>query len=229
VAVPLGDDFVLDREAMRQTIAAHRPAVIFLAYPNNPSGNLFDREAVEAVIRAAPGLVVLDEAYHAFCQESFMGDLTRFDNLLVLRTLSKQGLAGLRLGMLAGAPEWLAEFDKVRLPYNVNVLTQASAAFALGERAVLDAQAARIREDREALYAELAAIAGVRVWPSRANFLLFRVHTRPAAEVYERLRAAGVLVKNLDSAGGALAGCLRVTVGTPEENRAFLEALRKAL
>lgn len=229
VSVPLGEDFALDLETLRAALREHRPAVVFLSYPNNPTGNLFDRAAVEAVIREAPGLVVVDEAYHAFCQESFMPLLTRYDNLLVLRTLSKLGLAGLRLGMLAGSPAWLAEFDKLRLPYNINVLTQASAAFALSERALLDAQAARIREDREALYAELARIPGLRVWPSRANFLLFRVETRPAAEVFARLRARGVLVKNLDPLGGRLSGCLRVTVGTAEENQAFLQALRAAL
>ncbi len=229
ISVPLGEDFVLDLERLRAAMREHRPVVVFVSYPNNPTGNLFDRTAVEVVIREAPGLVVVDEAYYAFCQESFMPELVRFDNLLVLRTLSKQGLAGLRLGMLAGAPAWLAEFNKLRLPYNINVLTQASAAFALDERALLDAQAARIREDRDALYAELANMPGIRVWPSRANFLLFRVETRPATEVFERLRARGVLLKNLDNAGGRLRGCLRVTVGTPGENQAFLQALRAAL
>jgi histidinol-phosphate aminotransferase len=229
VGLPLGEDFVLDLEAMRAALRAQRPAVVFLAYPNNPTGNLFDRAAIEAIIREAPGLVVVDEAYYAFSQESLVPWLVRYDNLLVLRTLSKQGLAGLRLGMLIGAPAWLAEFDKLRLPYNINVLSQASAIFALGERALLDAQAARIREDRERLYAELASIPGIRVWPSRANFLLFRVERRPAGGVYEALRAHGILVKNLDPAGGALAGCLRVTVGTPAENESFLKALRAVL
>jgi histidinol-phosphate aminotransferase len=229
VGLPLGEDFVLDLEAMRAALRAQRPAVVFLAYPNNPTGNLFDRAAIEAIIREAPGLVVVDEAYYAFSQESVVPWLVCYDNLLVLRTLSKQGLAGLRLGMLIGAPAWLAEFDKLRLPYNINVLTQASTVFALGERALLDAQAARIREDRERLYAELATIPGIRVWPSRANFLLFRVERRPAGEVYEALRARGILVKNLDPAGGALAGCLRVTVGTPAENESFLTALRAVL
>ncbi len=229
VGVPLGEDFALDLEAMQGALRQHRPAVVFFAYPNNPTGNLFDRTAMEAILREAPGLVVVDEAYHAFCQESFVPLLPRYDNLLVLRTLSKQGLAGLRLGMLAGAPAWLAEFDKLRLPYNVNVLTQASAVFALNERALLDAQAELIREERQRLYSELADIPGVRVWPSRANFLLFRIERRPAAEIHEALRARGILVKNLDPAGGRLAGCLRVTVGTPSENAAFLAALSAVL
>ncbi|HEX9625399.1 MAG TPA: histidinol-phosphate transaminase [Acidiferrobacterales bacterium] len=229
VGVPLAEDFALDVEAMRAAIARHRPAAVFLAYPNNPTGNLFARAAVEAVIAAAPGLVILDEAYHAFAGDSFMADLARHDRLLVMRTASKQGLAGLRLGMLAGRPEWLAELDKVRLPYNINVLTQASAEFALEHGAVLEAQAARIRDERARLHSALAAQPGVRPWPSRGNFILFRVTARPASGVFDALKAAGVLIKNLDAAGGPLAGCLRVTVGTPEENDAFLAALTRAL
>lgn len=229
VGVPLREDFTLDRAAMLAAIATHRPAVVFLAYPNNPTGNLFDRADIDAILAASPGVVVVDEAYHAFAGDSFMGELARSDNLLVMRTLSKQGLAGLRLGVLAGPGAWLDELDKVRLPYNINSLTQASAEFALEQVSAFEAQCARVRADREALYHELVELAGIRAWPSRANFILFRVESRPAGEVHARLRGAGVLVKNLNAAGGPLAGCLRVTVGTPEENAAFLTALRDAL
>jgi histidinol-phosphate aminotransferase len=229
VGVPLGADFALDRNAMLAAIEREQPALVFLAYPNNPTGNLFAREDVEAVIRAAPGLVVVDEAYHAFAQESFLSRLPAFPNLLVMRTLSKQGLAGLRLGMLMGDPRLLAEFDKVRLPYNINVLTQASAAFALEHLAVLDEQAARIRAERERLYAAMRAVHGLTVWPSRANFLLFRASGRLAADVHESLKRGGVLIKNLDPQGGALKGCLRVTVGMPAENDAFLRVLGNIL
>jgi histidinol-phosphate aminotransferase len=225
VGVPLQPDFALDRAAMLETIAVHQPAAVFLAYPNNPTGNLFDRADVDAVIEAAPGLVVVDEAYHAFAGDSYLGELTRRDNLLVMRTMSKQGLAGLRLGVLAGAPAWLAEFDKLRLPYNVNSLTQASATFALAHAEVLDDQAARIRADRETLWRALRARPGVTAWESRANFILFRVEHVPARDLFEGLRARGVLIKNLDPAGGLLKNCLRVTVGAPAENALFLEAL----
>ena len=228
VGVPLGKDFVLDVDAMRAAIRAHRPAVVFLAYPNNPTGNLFDAAAIEIILRESPGLVVVDEAYHAFAQQSFMDRLGQHDNLLVMRTLSKQGLAGLRLGILAGDPAWLAEFDKLRLPYNINSLTQASAGFALKHRDVLDEQAARLRAERARLLQDLAALAGVQVWPSAANFILFRTG-KPADTVFAALRQQGVLIKNLSGTGGVLADCLRVTVGTPEENAAFLAALRKAL
>lgn len=229
VGVPLGNDFALDCEAMLRAIETHRPAVIFLAYPNNPTGNLFARQDVEAILAKAPGLVVLDEAYHAFAGESFMGDLGRYDNLLVLRTLSKQGLAGLRLGLLAGAPAWLNEFDKLRLPYNINSLTQASVGFALEHRDALDDQARQICADRERLYQALRALSGLTVWPSRANFILFRIDNRPATPVFEGLKRAGVLIKNLDATGGPITGCLRVTVGTPAENAAFLAALKPML
>lgn len=229
IGVPLKDDFSLDLSAMRAAAARHRPAVIFLAYPNNPTGNLFSASDVEQIIESAPGLVVLDEAYYAFAQSSFIDRLARYDHLLVMRTLSKQGLAGLRLGVLVGAPVWLAELDKVRLPYNIGSLTQASAAFALDHASTFDEQARRIRADRDALFQALARMPEIEAWPSRANFILFRVRTRPATEVYRALHGAGVLVKNLDSAGGPLAGCLRVTVGTAAENRAFLDALAAAL
>ena len=133
---------------MESAIRAHRPALIFLAYPNNPTGNLFDPAAIARIVELAPGLVVVDEAYHAFAGESFLPRLERYPNLLVMRTLSKLGLAGLRLGLLAGREEWLRELDKVRLPYNVNVLTQAVAQRVLGRMDVLNAQAASIRDER---------------------------------------------------------------------------------
>jgi histidinol-phosphate aminotransferase len=228
VGVPLATDFALDLGAMRTAIKQHQPAVVFLAYPNNPTGNLFDAAAIEIILREAPGLVVVDEAYHAFAQQSFMLRLGEFDNLLVMRTLSKQGLAGLRLGILAGDPAWLAEFDKLRLPYNINSLTQASAEFALQHMDVLDEQATRLRIAREQLVQDIGALPGVRVWPSAANFILFRTDTSADA-VFAALRQQGVLIKNLSGAGGVLTNCLRVTVGTPHENAAFLAALRQAL
>lgn len=229
VGVPLTDDFGLDLPAMLAAIEREDPAVIFLAYPNNPTGNLYPQAEVEALLRATRGLVVVDEAYHAFAGASFMPRLPDFDNLLVMRTLSKQGLAGLRLGLLAGRDDWLAELDKLRLPYNINVLTQMSVEFALRHTDVLDAQAAQLRHDRETLFAALSHLPDVRAWPSRANFLLFKILGRPAGEVFEALQRRGVLIRNLDKPGTALEGCLRVTVGTPEENEAFLAALAGVL
>ncbi|HFD81445.1 MAG TPA: histidinol-phosphate transaminase [Gammaproteobacteria bacterium] len=225
--VPLAQDFSLDRGAMLAAIERHRPAILFLAWPNNPTGTLFDAGVIEQLIEAAPGLVVIDEAYAPFTDASLLPRVGEFPNLLVLRTVSKMGLAGLRLGYLAGPRDWLAEIDKTRLPYNINALTQASALFALRHRALLDEQARRIREQRDRLFSALAALPGVTAWPSEANFILFRVAGADA--VFAGLRERGVLIKNLSPAGGALADCLRVTVGTGEENARFLDALRGVL
>ncbi|MBI4756491.1 MAG: histidinol-phosphate transaminase [Betaproteobacteria bacterium] len=227
VGVPLAEDFALDRAAVLAAMGAHRPAVVFLAWPNNPTGNLFDAGDVADIIRAAPGLVVVDEAYHAFAGASFMARLGEFPNLLVMRTLSKLGLAGLRLGLLAGAPAWLEEFDKLRLPYNINVLTQALAAQLLRDPRVLTDQAAAIIAERTVLLTALRGIPGVRAWDSAANFILLRVADAPG--VFARLKAQGVLIKNLHGSHAQLANCLRVTVGTPEENARFIETLRQIL
>lgn len=222
-SVALRADFTLDIDACLDAIARHRPAVIFIAYPNNPTGNLFDREGLSRMIEASPGLVVIDEAYYAFADASFLPRLADYPNLLVMRTVSKLGLAGLRLGLIAGRPEWLSEFDKVRLPYNINVLTQQVAERVLGEPQVLETQAAAIRAERGRLAAALVTVPQVQVFPSSANFILFRI---PAASaVFAALRARRVLVKNLDGGHPLLADCLRVTVGTPEENDQFLHAL----
>ena len=225
--VPLRADFSLDTDVMLAAIKAEQPALIFIAWPNNPTGNLFDAAAIERIIDAAPGIVVIDEAYHAFAQQTFMDRLPRHPNLLVMRTLSKSGLAGLRLGVLAGAPAWLAHIDKVRLPYNVNVLTQLAAETILQHDALLDEQAAVLRAGRERMQADLRAIPGVVAFPSAANFILFRV--AHAVAVFEKLKQRGVLIKNLDGSHPALADCLRVTVGTPEENAQFIAALRAAV
>ncbi len=229
VGVPLQDDFALDQSGLLAAINEHQPAIVFLAYPNNPTGNLFDASVIEGIIETAPGLVIIDEAYHAFADASFMPKVMNYDNLLVMRTVSKMGLAGLRLGLLAGSPAWLEEFDKVRLPYNINVLTQASAEFALQHADVLKAQTEQIKKDRSLLEQALQQIEGLTVYPSRANFILFRVPGGQAERVFEGLKSKGVLVKNLDKAGGVLADCLRVTVGMPEENTAFITALTQVL
>ena len=228
VGVPLKADFSLDGAAVLEAIERHEPALVFLAYPNNPTGNAFDRELMEQIVAATPGVVVVDEAYHAFAGgQSFLDALDRFDNLLLMRTVSKLGLAGLRLGYLVGSGKWLGELDKLRLPYNVNVLTQVAAAFALDHVAVLEQQAATIVAERGRVAQALAGMAGVTVFPSQANFLLFRLADAPAR--FAGLKARGVLIKNLHGAHPLLENCLRVTIGTPQENDAFLAALAAEL
>jgi len=229
VGVPLrAADFSLDPAAVLEAMEREQPVLTFLAYPNNPTGNLFDRQVLEAIIGAAPGLVILDEAYAPFTNKSFMEQLGDWPNLLVMRTVSKMGLAGLRLGLLAGPRVWLDEIDKTRLPYNVNVLTQVSAAFALRHKAVFDEQTNRIREERARLFAALSAM-DVRSYRSDANFILLRLGQGRAGAVFQLLKTRGILVKNLDGAHPLLGDCLRVTVGRPEENDAFLQALKSAL
>ncbi|MGH8750495.1 MAG: histidinol-phosphate transaminase [Burkholderiales bacterium] len=225
--VPLKSDFSFDTEAMLAAVKQHQPAVIFLAYPNNPTGNLFDAAAMSRIIEAAPGLVVVDEAYHAFAGASFMPRLAAYPNLLVMRTFSKLGMAGLRLGFLAGRAAWLAQLDKLRLPYNVNVLTQAVAEKLLRHMDVLMEQARAITEEREQLYAQLAALGGIQAYRSDANFILFRA--RHADEVFKGLIQRGVLIKNLHRSHPLLENCLRVTVGTEQENRQFMQALKASL
>jgi histidinol-phosphate aminotransferase len=230
VGVPLREeDFSLDSEAFLAAIEQYQPAIIFLAYPNNPTGNLFDSAAIERILAAAPGLVVVDEAYAPYADASFMGQVGRQPNLLVMRTLSKLGLAGLRLGFMAGPSEWIAEFEKLRLPYNINVLTRISAEFALAHPEVFTAQVAAILRDRGALMAELRHIEAIQVFASRANFILLRLLRHEAPAVFAALKAAGILIKNLHPQGGMLSQCLRVTVGTPEENQRFLTAFRQIL
>ena len=223
VGVPLTAEFALDRAAMLAAIAEHQPAVVFIAWPNNPTGNLFDRATVEAILDAAPGLVVLDEAYLPFAQDTWLPLLASRANLLVLRTLSKLGLAGIRLGYLCGDPAWIGEFDKVRPPYNVNVLTLAAADFMLDRLPLLDGQAATLRAERARVLAALRALPGVTAFDSAANFILFRVADADAA--FAGLKQRGILIKNVARMHPLLANCLRTTVGTPQENDAFLAAL----
>ncbi len=231
VGVPLADDFSLQRDMLLAAIAAHRPAVVFISWPNNPTGNLFDRATVEAVLEAAPGLVVLDEAYLPFAQDTWLPQLECRPNLLVLRTFSKLGLAGIRLGYLCGDPAWIAELNKVRPPYNVNVLTLAVADFMLERRALLEEQAALLRAERGRLLGRLRSIDAVTAFDSAANFILFRLDGGSAAadRLFAALKARRILVKNRAHLHPLLAGCLRVTVGAPAENDAFLAALTASL
>ncbi len=224
VGVPLRADFTLDTEAMLAAIGSERPALVFIAYPNNPTGNCYENGAIEAIIAAAPGLVVIDEAYQPFALDTWMNRLPEFPNLAVLRTVSKLGMAGLRLGYLSAAAPWLAELEKVRPPYNVGSLNEAAAIFALEHLAVFEAQAAELRATRATLARELAAIPGVEVFPSRANFLLIRVADGPATAA--GLRKRGVLIRDVGKMHPLLGNCLRLTVSDPQENAALLAALR---
>jgi histidinol-phosphate aminotransferase len=232
VGVPLlhnsdSADFSLDLSGTLAAINREQPALVFLAYPNNPTGNLFSAEAVAQIIQATPGLVVLDEAYYAFARDSFIPQLARYPNLLVMRTFSKLGMAGLRLGFLAGSAAWLRELEKLRLPYNVGVLPQIVAEKLLGHHEVLLQQAEQIKQDRAKLYQQLSEIPAIKVYASEANFLMFCV--ADATAVFNGLKQRGVLIKNLNGGHPMLKNCFRVTVGTPQENMKFITALQETL
>lgn len=233
VGVPLRPDFSLDLPAMLAAIATHRPAVTYLAYPNNPTGALYDLDAMEQILRAVgdTGVVVVDEAYQPFAQASFMPRLAQLPNLIVMRTVSKLGLAGIRLGYMSGAAALLTEFEKVRPPYNINVLTQATAEFMLEHADVLDAQAALLRAERTRLAAALAALPGLTVFPSDANFILVRVAAQHGGgdAMFANLLSRKILVKNVGRMHVLLQDCLRLTVGTPAENALLCQALGAAL
>jgi len=228
-SVALTADFELDMPELLAQIEQQQPALVFLAQPNNPTGNLFGEENLRQVIEAAPGLVVIDEAYTPFTDADYLPLLEEYNNVLVMRTLSKAGLAGLRLGLLVGNPRWIAELEKIRLPYNIGVLTQASAEFALKHYEVLRQQTALIRDERANLYKDLSAIAELKVWQSEANFILFRTQPGQARAVFDGLREKHILIRCLDGAHPLLKDCLRVTVGSAAENEAFLKELKAVL
>lgn len=242
VPVPLRPDFSLDREAMLQAIETHRPALVFLAYPNNPTGNLFDADDVRAILQATDGLVVLDEAYAPFAGgASWLSQLTAWPNLAVMRTCSKWGLAGARIGYLASAPAWAAQLDKIRPPYNISALDAETACFAFQHHADFDHQTQALCTERQTLVQRLQALRGPQglshVYPTAANFVLVRLAggqddasgPSRATRVAAAMRAAGVLIKDASRMHPALAECLRLTVGAPEENEAMLQALAAAL
>ena len=235
VQVDLTEDFDLDVAAMQAAIATHKPAITYLAYPNNPTATLWDEEKVQAVIDAVAaigGLVVMDEAYQPFASRSWIARMKaepeRNAHVLLMRTLSKFGLAGARLGYLIGPAVIVNELDKVRPPYNISVLNCETAIFALEHEALYAEQAAAIRAERQPLIDALHGLEGVeRIWPSEANMVLLRV--RDAAHAQAEMKKRGVLVKNVSAMHPLLANCLRLTVGTREENAQMLAALKESL
>ena len=225
--VPLTADFELDGPAMLAAIEREQPSIVYLAYPNNPTANLWDDAVIEQVVEAAPGLVVIDEAYQPFSSKSYLDRIERHPHVLLMRTMSKFGLAGVRIGYMMGPQALVAQVDKVRPPYNVSVLNCEAALFALEHADVFAAQAKDIREQRAALQRALSEMPGVKAWPSDANMILVRVPD--AARTFEGMRSRGVLVKNVSKMHPLLADCLRLTVGTADENARMIAALQASL
>jgi histidinol-phosphate aminotransferase len=230
VGVPLTADFELDEGAMLDAIAQEKPAIVYLAYPNNPTANLWDDAVIEKIIAAQGaqgGLVVIDEAYQPFAGKSYIDRVARHGHVLLMRTLSKFGLAGVRLGYLMGPAALISEVDKVRPPYNISVLNCECALFALEHADVFARQAADIRSQRSRIFEGLARLPGLKSWPSDANMILVRVPD--ATKTFEGMKARGVLVKNVSKMHSLLANCLRLTVGTADENTQMLAALEVSL
>lgn len=226
--VDLKADFSLDESAFLAAIEQHQPAVIFLAYPNNPTGNLLDKAFVERVLAAAPGLVVLDEAYTAYADDSAVDLIEKHDNAILIRTVSKIGLAGIRLGYLVANAELVTHIEKVRMPYNISVLTQATARFMLDQMSYLNANIEKILREKAALYDWLNERDDVTVFPSQTNFLLVRVDN--ATEVFTRLRDDyRILIKNLHGVHPILDNVLRISIGRKKENAKLREALAEIL
>jgi histidinol-phosphate aminotransferase len=224
VTVPLDDDFDLDADLMLKNARSHKAKVIFLACPNNPTGNRFSGKAIRNILERADAAVVIDEAYYSFSGKSFMPFLKKYPNMILLRTLSKIGFAGLRIGVLTAAPTLIEELNKIRLPYNINCLSQVVAVAALKHRGVIERQISLLISEREKLYNALTRMRGITAYPSETNFIMIRTSS-DAAVIHGMLKKAGILIKNL-SKPGPLKNCLRVTIGTPAENQEFLQTLK---
>lgn len=225
IPVPLDNEFDIDIEPVLKTIRKERPKLIFLSSPNNPTGNCFSSEKILKIIEISKGIIVVDEAYHLFSSEmGFLPLLKDYKNLAIMRTLSKIGLAGLRLGFLIADTDIIEEVNKVRLPFNVNSISLAVAGKVLRDKSKLNSVVKLIASEREKLFEEMEKIKGIKPFPSEANFILFK--TKDPDRVYKALLKKGILVRNIKD---AIKGCLRVTVGTPRENKTFLQALHEIL
>lgn len=223
IGVPLRENFTMDLDAMLAAVKEHQPALVFIAYPNNPTGGRFAREKVQAIIDAAPGIVVVDEAYGAFSSDSFLGEVGKIPNLVVLRTLSKIGFAGLRIGYASGSPELIKELKKIIPPYNMNQLSLAAAEFALQYRPFITENINKLKGERERMRTALHAYPAIRDFPSEANFLTLRVPDAKA--LFDKLYAHKILIKNLHDTHPLLDQCVRITIGLPEHNQAVLAVL----
>jgi len=226
MGVPLDENFDLDTKAMLKAIREEKPKIVFLATPNNPTGNCFDTQSILKIVEATRGIVIVDEAYAPFATQKGMAPLLPdYDNMVIMRTLSKIGLAALRVGYMAGNQELISEVNKVRLPFNLNSYSQAYAVEAMKDSKGMRGYIKDIASERDRLMAGMQDLEGVEPFPSEANFILFKAKAG-AGPVYNGLLKRGVLIRNVDA---MIKGCLRVTVGAIKENNAFLKALGETL
>lgn len=221
--ISLNENFEIDLDIAVKSITSKKPKLIFIAYPNNPTGNSFDYEVIKEIIKSTDALVVLDEAYYAYSEKSFMDEVSNFSNLVVLRTISKIGFAGLRLGILVGSQGTIEQLNKLRLPYNINILTQASANFLLKEKKYIHNNAKTIIDERGRVFKALSLIPQLTVFPSQANFILVKADN--INSLNEFLKSHGILVKSFKD-GSELKNFLRITIGKLQENNTFLDCIK---
>jgi len=226
--VPLLEDFSLDINQMIKKIKKLNPALIFLAYPNNPTGNLWSKDDISLILKETNGVVVIDEAYGAFSGDSFVKQMDNFDNLLVMKTISKAGLAGLRLGYLFGEKSIIKQINKLRLPFNINSISQEMSKLYTENEEFIDSQTKEIIKNRDYLSGMMKDIENIKVYDSKTNFILFRFLKGSADEVFSNLLADKILIKNMSKTTG-LENCLRVTIGTKEENNLFIQSLKNSI
>lgn len=225
VGVPLNDDFTLNLAAVLSAIETHRPALTFIAYPNNPTGVCFTRKEIETIIQASTGIVVVDEAYGAFSHDSFLPQAGSVDNLIVMRTVSKIGFAGIRIGYASGPATIMNELAKILPPYNMNQLSLVTAKFAMQHFEVINDTVLKLKDERERVFAELSKLGRLKAFPSEANFITVRVPD--ALELFETLKQNKILIKKLHGAHPLLNQCVRLTIGSPEQNDAVLDIIRR--
>lgn len=224
----LKDDFSLDTELMLEKIKEFNPAIIFLAFPNNPTGNLWSKNDIDLIINQANGLVVIDEAYGAFAEESFLSDIDKYENLVIMRTLSKIGLAGIRVGYLIGKSSLMRSINKLRLPFNINSISQRVSEIYVENETYVDEQVHKVSKYKKDLICEMKKINGIMVYDSSTNFILFKILNSAAKDVFNNLLSNNVLIKDVSAIKG-LENCLRVTVGTENENKQFIQSLKNSI
>ena len=226
--VSLQEDFSLDLELMLKKIEEFDPAIIFLAFPNNPTGNLWDKNDIDLIIKKANGVVVIDEAYGSFSGESFINEMDNYENLLIMKTVSKIGLAGIRVGYLIGEDYIIKNINKLRLPFNINTLSQKISEFSVENSNYLENQTNDIIKLRELLISKMEGIDKIKVYKSKTNFILFKVLSGTADDIFKSLISKKILIKNMSNTPG-LKNCLRVTVGSEKENNLFIQSLKNSI
>ena len=226
--VPLRKDFSLNVNLILEKIIKFNPAIIFLAYPNNPTGNLWSKKDIMEIIKQSNGIVVIDEAYGAFSGESFISEIGRFENLVIMKTLSKIGFAGIRVGYLLGENSLISNINKLRLPFNINSVSQKISEISIDNIEHLDSQIKEIIELKEILISKMQEIDKIETYSSKTNFVLFRILDGSADDIFNSLVSSNILIKNMSDSAG-LENCLRVTVGSRKENNLFIQSLKKSL